>query len=178
MLRLGISFVLIRSWFCSYKELVREWFGKNRELGLGELGAESGYHIGILGVREINLARIHLERASIVGAIHILRRKMEMQVRKLIGIRTVVDLDRIEQLLHGTSDLRYICHERIALLVSQLVEVVDMVIVGYKATAVVGLLLEKKSTRDTQVRNLNHKVFLGLIVLAIQTVFGVGIHCC
>ena len=126
------------------------------KLGLGECGAESGYHFGILGVREINLARIHLECASIVGTIHILRRKMKMQVREFIGISTVVDLDRIEQLLHGTSDLRYIRHERIALLIGKFVEVVDMVIVRYKATAMVGLLLEKKSTRDTQVRNLNH----------------------
>ena len=40
----------------------------------------------------------------------------------------------------------------------------------------VGLLFEEEGTGDAQVRNLNHQVFQRLIVLAIQTIFRVGIH--
>ena len=96
-----------------------------------------------------------------------------MQVTQFVGICAVVDLLRLEQLLHRTRHVRHIRHEQIALFVIQFVEVVNMLVVRHKATAMIGLLFEQERTRHAQVTDLNHEIVQGLIVGAIETIFGV-----
>lgn len=131
--------------------------------------AEGLNHFGVLGVSEVHLAGIHTESTAIVGTVNVLGRKVEMEMRELIGISAVVNLLGIEYTLHGTGDLCYVSHKSIALVIGQLVEIVDMPIVSHQATSVVGLLLEQESTRNTEIGNGEHKVVERLIVGAIQT---------
>lgn len=132
--------------------------------------------LSILLIREIYLARIHLECAAIVGAIYILGSKMEVQVAEFIAVGTIVDLFGIERLLHSTRSLSHIGHKGIAFLIGELIEVVHMLVISYKATAVIGLLLKQEKTRHTEVADFNHQIVEGLIVLAIETIFRIAVH--
>ena len=101
---------------------------------------------------------------------------MEMQVTQLVAVGTIVDLLRVESLLHGTRHLSHVGHEVVALLVGQLVQVVHMSVIGHEAAPAVGLLLEEEHTRDTQLRELDHQVVKGLVVGAVKALFGIAVH--
>ena len=127
-------------------------------------------------VGEIHLAGIHLECAAVVRPVHVFGSEMEMEVAELVAVSPIVDFLRIKGFLHGTGHLGHVGHERVALIVAQLIEVVHMTIVSHEATAAVGLLLKKENTRNTQFRNLNHEVVECLIVRAIETVGWIAVH--
>ena len=101
---------------------------------------------------------------------------MEMQVRKFVTVGTVIDLLRIECLLHGTGHLSHISHEGIAIFVTQFIQVVHMVLIGHEATATIGLFLKEKGSRHRQLGELNHQVVKCLIVSAVQTLLGITLH--
>ena len=133
-------------------------------------------HFLILGIAEVHIAGIHLERAAVVGTVHILRSQVKMQVRQLVAIGAIIDFLRVESLLHGTRHSGHIGHKGVTLLVRELVEVVHVVLVGHKAAAAIGLLLEKESARDGQLANLNHQVRKRLVVCAVKAQLGVTLH--
>ena len=51
-----------------------------------------------------------------------------------------------------------------------------MLVISYKTTAMIGLLLEQEKTRYTKMANLDHEVVEGLIVLTIETFFWIAVH--
>ena len=114
-------------------------------LGVLQIGLDFLNHLGILGVREIHFARIHLEGAAEVGTVNILWSQVEVEVREFVAVGCIVDFFGIEGLLHGAGNADNVSHESIALFVAQFVEVVDMILVGDETTAAIGLLLEKES---------------------------------
>ena len=65
----------------------------------------------IFCIREVDFSGIHLERASVVGAVDILGSQMEVKVRQLVAIGTIVDFLRVESLLHGSCHLGDIGHK-------------------------------------------------------------------
>ena len=104
------------------------------------------YHVLVFRVGEIHFARVHLESAAIVGSIHILWGKMEVEVGEFVAVSAIVDFLRVENLLHGTGGLSHISHESVSLLVAQLVQVVHVPVIAHEAASVVSLLLEKENT--------------------------------
>lgn len=72
----------------------------------------------VLGIRQIHLARIHLEHASVIRTVHILGRQVEMKVRQLVAVGSIVDFLRLEGLLHGTGHTGHIGHKGIAVFVA------------------------------------------------------------
>jgi hypothetical protein len=50
------------------------------------------------------------------------------------------------------------------------------VVVAYKATSAIGLLLEKEETGHTKMANLDHEIVQGLIVGAIETRLRIAVH--
>jgi len=150
-------------------------FGQSQPL---QVGFDLLYETLVFGIREIYLAGVHLERAAVVGAADILRRQVEVQMRQLVAVGTVVDLLGVEGFLHGTGHLGHVGHEGVAVVVAELVQVVHMVLVGHEAAATVGLLLEEEGARDAQRGKLDHQIVEGLIVLAVQALLGVTLHSC
>ena len=96
----------------------------------------------IFSIREIHFSRIHLEGTAKIGTALILGSQMEMQVRQLVAIGTIVNLHRVEGFLHSASHTCHVCHKGVAVGIAQLVQVVHVVFVGYEATAMIGLLLK------------------------------------
>ena len=76
----------------------------------------------------------------------------------------------------GAGHTGHILHESVALLVSQFEKVVDMLVVGHEATAVIGLLFEEEYSRHIEFGYFNHKIVKSLIVGAIKTVLGITFH--
>ena len=141
-----------------------------------EIGLDGIDELLVLGVGEIDLPGIHLEDSAIIGTIDILRCEVEMEVAELVAVSAVIDFLRIEGALHGTCGLSYVGHEVVALLVVELVEVIDVVVVADEATSAIGLFLEKEETGNTQVAYLDHEIMQGLVVGAIETVFWIAVH--
>ena len=56
-----------------------------------------------------------------------------MQMAEFVAVGSIVNLLGIEGTLHSTGSLSYIGHKVITLLVVEFVEVIDMVVVAYKA---------------------------------------------
>ena len=133
-------------------------------------------HFLVLSIGEIHLTRIHLERAAVVGAIDILGSQMEVEVRQLVAVGTIVDFLRIESALHGTGYTSHIGHEGITLFIGEFVEVVHMVFLSHEATTTIGLFLKKERTRHLQLADFNHQVVKRLIVCAVQTLLGITLH--
>ena len=82
----------------------------------------------------------------------------------------------MEHCLHRTGHLGDIGHEGIAVGIAQEVEVIDMVFICHKATTTIGLLTEDEHAGDAELRHLDHQTVKGLIVLAIETGFGIAFH--
>ena len=102
------------------------------------------YHLLVLFVREIDLAWVHTEEARVVRSADVLWCKVEVEVRECVRECAVVDLLRVEGTLHGTCSLCDVGHKVVALLVVELVEVIDVSVVCHEASAVVCLLLEEE----------------------------------
>ena len=133
-------------------------------------------HFLVFSFGEIHLFRIHLEHATEVGTALILGYEMEVKMREGVRVSTVVDLVGIEHFLHGTSHTGHIGHEGIAVVITQEVEVVHMVFVCHKTTAMIGLFLENEKTGNTQLSHFNHQVVQRVIVLTIQALFWITVH--
>ena len=133
-------------------------------------------HIVVFGICEVHLARIHLEDATIVRSIDIFWSEVEMQVRELVAIGTIVDLRGIECLLHGTGHTRHICHKGIAVFIGEFVEVVHMVLIGHKTTTAIGLFLKQERPRHGQLSKLNHQVVERLVIGAVETLLRITLH--
>ena len=71
---------------------------------------------------------------------------MEVQMRERVGICAVIDLVRVEHLLHCARHLCHISHESVAVVIRKQVQVVHMVLVCHETTSVIRLLLEDKHT--------------------------------
>ena len=159
---------------CNFeKSLIRD---KKSDEKTSEVGLDGIDEFLVFGIGEINLTWIHLENSAIIRSIDILWSKVEMQMAEFVAVGSIVDLLGIEGTLHSTGSLSYIGHKVITLLVVEFVEVVDMVVVAYKATSAIGLLLEKEETGHTKMANLDHEIVQGLIVGAIETRFRIAVH--
>ena len=146
------------------------------DLSLKKFLLQCFFHLGIFVIGKVDLTRIHSEHASEVRTVLVFRNEVEMKVLKSVGIGTIVNLVGIEYFLHCACDTCHVRHEGIAVVVAKEIKVVDMVFVGHKATAAVGLLLEYEHTRNTKLRNFNHKAVKCLIVLAIEAFFRIAFH--
>ena len=51
-----------------------------------------------------------------------------------------------------------------------------MLVVGNETTTTLGLLLVEEDTRHTEVCDLDHEIVQCLVILAIEALFGIGIH--
>ena len=98
---------------------------------MDEFFSEGFYHLCVFSVGEIHFARIHLESAAVIRSIHVFGRQMEMQVAQFVRLSAVIDLLGLEEFLHSARHIGYIRHERIALLIGQLVEVVHMLVISH-----------------------------------------------
>ena len=156
------------------KSLIRD--KKIRKNSVSEIGLDGIDEFLVFGIGEIDLTGIHLEDAAIIGTIDILGSEVEMQVAEFVAIGAIVDLLGIEGTLHGTGSLSNIGHKVVALLVVELVEVIDMVVITYKATSAIGLLLEEEEAGHTKMANLDHEIVQSLSVGAIETSFWIAVH--
>ena len=95
---------------------------------------------------------------------------MEVQVRELVGVGSVVDFGGVECGLHRFRGAGDVCHEEITLRVGQLEELVDVMSVGDDATATVGLLFEQVERGDLHRSDLDHEIVEALVFAAILAV--------
>lgn len=141
-----------------------------------KVGLDSIDEFLIFGISEINLTWVHLENATIIGSIDILWSEVKMQVAEFVAVGAIVDLLGIEGTLHSAGSLSDVGHKVVTLLVVEFIEVVDMMVITYKATSAIGLLLEKEETGHTKMANLDHEIVQSLIVGAIETRFRITVH--
>lgn len=98
--------------------------------------------MGVLLVGKVNFSGIHLECSAIIGPVDIFWSEVEMKMRKLVAVGSVVDFDGIKDFLHGSRNTCNVGHKIGQLGVAQFVKVVYVTVIGNETTAVISLFFE------------------------------------